>query len=260
MAPTRTAPRYPIESVDNALRLLLLLREGPPLTVQRASAELGVAPSTAHRLLAMLLHRGFVEQDPTTRAYRAGPVLTDVGLAAIQELDIRRAARPYLERLVAKLDETAHLTVLRGTSVLFIDGVESSRILRAAARVGHSLPAHATASGTVMLAELPEQEVQRLYPRDRLERITRHTITSRRALLRRLAEIHERGYALNRGESEDDVVAVAAAIRESGGALHGAITLAGPATRFDVERAARAAPRVRSAAAAVAEALRWDAG
>ena len=246
------APKYPIESVDNALRLLLLLRTTPLLTVQQVSAELRVAPSTAHRLLAMLRHRGFVEQDTGTRAYRAGPVLTEVGLSAIHELDIRRAVRPHLERLVADVHETAHLTVLRGATVLFIDGVESPRILRAAARVGHSLPAHATASGSVMLATLPEETLKELYPDERLEPLTKRTITSRRALLARLADVRERGYAVNKGESEDDLVAVAVAIRTGEGLARGAITIAGPATRFDAEAAVRAAPLVRETAVAVA--------
>ena len=250
------APKYPIESVDNALRLILALRETPLLSVQQASSELGVAPSTAHRILAMLRHRGFVEQDPDTRGYRAGPTLVEVGLSALRDLDIRRDARPDLERLVAELDETAHLTVLRGTRVLFIDGIESSRVLRAAARIGHSLPAHATASGNAMLAALPDEVLLERYPHERLEGVTKRTVTSRRSLLRRLAEIRERGYAVNDGESEDDVVAVAAAIRTREGASRGAITVAGPATRFGLEAAVRAAPAVIATAAAVGEAIR----
>ena len=256
VARSREAPKYPIESIDNALRLLLVLRGTPLLSVQQASAELGIAPSTAHRILAMLRHHGFVEQDSGTRSYRAGPVLVEVGLSALGDLDIRRDARPYLERLVAELDETAHLAVLRGTRVLFIDGVESSRVLRAAARVGHSLPAHATASGNVMLAALPDEALLQLYPHERLERMTKRTVTSRRTLLRRLAQIRERGYAVNAGESEDDVVAVAAAIGARDGASRGAITVAGPATRFGHEGAVRAAPSVRATAAAVGEVLR----
>ncbi len=249
-------PKYPVESVDNALRVLLLLRDTPVLTVQRVSAELGVAPSTAHRILAMLRHRGFVEQDPDTRAYRAGPVLTEVGLAAIQGLDIRRLARPHLERLVADLEETAHLTILRGSSVLFIDGVESPRVLRASARVGHTLPAHATAAGCAMLAALPEGSLLDLYPDERLERLTPRTITDRQALLRRLEEVRDRGYAINDGESEEGIVAVAAAIRTADGVVRGAITVAGPATRFDVRAAVRAAPAVRATASAIAGELR----
>jgi hypothetical protein len=108
-------------------------------------------------------------------------------------LDIRHAARPHLERLVSELGETAHLTVLRGTNVLFIDGVESPHILRAAARIGHSLPAHATAAGSVMLATLPEEMLIQQYPDECLEPLTKRTVTSRRALLRQLAEIRERG-------------------------------------------------------------------
>ncbi len=248
-------PKYPIESVDNVLRLLLALRERPWLSVQQASELLGVAPSTAHRLLAMLRHRGFVEQDRATRSYRAGPVLTEIGLAALQELDIRRAARPHLEQIVADVGETAHLTVLRGTTVLFIDGVESPRILRAAARIGHSLPAHATAAGNAMLACLPDETVLQLYPDERLQRLTRRTLTSRRELLRRLAGVRERGYAVNDGESEDGIVAVAAPIR-CGDTLRGAVTVAGPATRFGPEAAVGAAPAVQATAAAIGRTLR----
>ena len=248
----RAEPKYPIESVDNALRLLLLLRSAPLLSVQQASVELGVAPSTAHRLLDMLRHRGFVEQDPDTRAYRAGPVLTEVGLSAIKELDIRRAVRPHLEQLVAEIRETAHFTVLRAATVLFIDGVESPHILRAAARVGHSLPAHATAAGTVMLATLPEEMLLELYPEERLESLTKRTVTSRRALFRRLTDVRECGYSVNDGESEDDIVAVAAAMRTGEGPARGAITVAGPATRFDAAAASRAVAMVQKTATAAA--------
>lgn len=250
------APKYPIESVDNALRLLLMLRTTPSWSIQRASAELGVAPSTAHRVFAMLQHYGFVEQDSETRQYRAGPVLIELGLSALQELDIRRAARPHLERLVGELDETAHLTVLRGANVLFIDGIESSRVLRAGSRVGQSLPAHATASGKVLLAALPDESLLELYPRERLKPVTERTITSRRLLLRQLAKTRERGYAVNDGESEDDIVAVAAVIRASDGTPRGAITTAIPATRISADVVERVAPAVCATAAAVGEALR----
>ena len=79
---------------------------------------------------------------------------------------------------------------------------------------------------------------------------------SRRTLLRRLAEIRKHGYAVNDGESEEGVVAVAAAILADGGAPRGAITVAGPATRFSPEAAVRAAPAVRATVAAVGSALR----
>jgi IclR family acetate operon transcriptional repressor len=248
-------PKYAIESVDNALRLLLLLRETRSLGVQQASEALGVAPSTAHRLFAMLQHRGFAEQDPATRTYRAGPVLAELGLAALPELDIRRVARPRLERLVATLDETAHLVVLRGTSVLFIDCVEPSRILHAGSRIGQSLPAHATAGGKALLAALPEERLLELFPDQRLDAVTRRTQTSRRELLRELAHVREVGYAVNDGESEEELVAVAAVILSPDETPRGAITVAVPATRYDAAALERIVPAVRATAGDVGEAL-----
>lgn len=249
------APKYAIESVDKAVRLLLLLRERPSLGVQQAGEALGVAPSTAHRLFATLQHHGFVEQDPATRAYRSGPALTELGLAALQQLDIRRVARPELERLAAELGETVHLVVLRGASVLFIDCVEPSRVLRAGARVGERLPAHVAASGKTLLALLPEDAVLDLYPTERLQGVTDRSQTSRHALLRELARVRSQGYALNEGESEEEICAIAAAIVAHDGTAHGAITVAVPATRFDESAVERIVPALRAATAAVGELL-----
>src|SRR6266704_6869809 len=100
------APAYPIASVDNALRLLMLFRDTPRVRLSEASEHLGVAHSTAHRLMAMLAYHGFVRQEPGSRAYVAGPALVEIGLAAVRELDIRLHARPVLESLAASLRET----------------------------------------------------------------------------------------------------------------------------------------------------------
>lgn len=237
---TGTQPKYPIESVNNALRLLLLVRDSPSISVAEASRSLEVAPSTAHRLLAMLQHHDFVQRDPRTRQYRAGRVLTEIGLAALRDFDIRTVVRPLLERLVERVGETVHLTILRGSSVFFLDCVEADKVLRAGSRVGQSLPAHATAAGKVLLAQLPEEVVKELYPSERLPAVTEKTTRSRRALLRELAEIRERGYATNTGESEEYVVAVAAAIKDHGGSVRGAVTVAAPDARLP----ARDLPRI----------------
>ena len=105
-------PNYPIGSVSNALRLLLMFREDPLIRVSEASSALGVAPSTAHRLLAMLEYHGFVQQDPATRGYRAGPAVIDIGLSAVRSIDVRSHLLPYMERLCDEVDETVQLMVL----------------------------------------------------------------------------------------------------------------------------------------------------
>src|SRR4051794_3258667 len=208
------APAYPIASVDNALRLLVLFRDRPRVRLSEASEYLGVAHSTAHRLMAMLAFHGFVRQEPDSRAYVAGPVLTEIGLAAVRELDIRLHARPALEQLAAALGETVHLAVLEGDSVRYLDAVESPRALRVAARTGTTLAANCTASGKALLAELPDAEVAALFPGPAaLPRLTERSITSRSALLAELRKVRAAGCAVNAEESEEGVASVAIAVR-----------------------------------------------
>jgi DNA-binding IclR family transcriptional regulator len=246
------APRYPISSVDNALRLLLLFREHRMIRVADASESLGVVRSTAHRLLAMLQYRGFVQQDPETKAYTAGPALLDIGLSVVRQLDIRRHVRPYLERLSEELGETVHLMVLDGANALFLDSVESSRALRTSSRVGRSYPAHTTSCGKVLLAELTPARLAELYPSERLEGQTPRSLSTRKQLLRELELVRERGYATNRGESEPDIAGVGVLLRNAFGQPHAGIGVSAPLSRLseaDVPAVAAAASRIAEEAA-----------
>ena len=212
--PTGPPPAYPIASVDNALRLLMLFRDTPRVRLSEASEHLGVAHSTAHRLMAMLAYHGFVRQEPGSRAYVAGPALVEIGLAAVRELDIRLHARPVLESLAASLGETVHLAVLEGGNVRYLDAVESPRALRVASRTGSALAANCTASGKAMLAELPDAEVSAIFAgQDTLSALTGRSITSCARLLAELREVRARGCAVNVEESEEGVASVAVAVR-----------------------------------------------
>src|SRR3954447_7534116 len=103
-----------LTSVDNALWLLQLVGERQALRVAEAADLLGVARSTAHRLLTARRRRGFVMQDRPNGAYRPGPALYEIGLAAVSRIDIVRVARPVLERLRQITEETASLAALEG--------------------------------------------------------------------------------------------------------------------------------------------------
>ena len=245
------APRYPIESVDNALRLLSMLRDRRRLRVSEAARELGIAPSTAHRLLSMLQYHGFVDHDSTTRTYLRGRALVDVGLAALNRLDIRRRARGALESLARETNETVHLTVLDGRDILFVDAVESDQALRAADRTGSRLPAYATASGKALLAGLDPKGVATMLGRRRLSALTPRTITSRDELERELAATRERGYAVNRGESEEDLWAVAARIPRADGAPDASIVVSAPGSRVGDDWVERTGEAVRRAVSTI---------
>jgi DNA-binding IclR family transcriptional regulator len=146
--------------------------------------------------------------------------------------------------------------LLQGRSASFLDGVESRQAVRAAERTGFSLPAHCTAAGKALLAQLPDEEVTALYSRpEDLEPLTDRSITTLSRLRSELADVRERGWATNDGESEQGLRAIAVAIpRWSGSTHHAAITLAGPAFRLGDERLVELAEDVRAAAAAIAAA------
>ncbi len=249
-------PTYPISSVDNALRLLLLYRERRLIRVTDAAEALGVGRSTAHRLLAMLQHHGFVEQDPETRAYRAGAALSEIGLATIREDGLREHLRPFMERLRDEVNETVQLVVLQGANCLFIETVESHRPVRTSSRVGIVVPAHCLGGGKALLAELPPERLRRLYPTPEIPAATPRSITSRDELEAHLEEIRARGYSTNFGESEEEIGTVGVAVRSASGRPRAGLAVSGPLSRLnetrtdDLERIVAALQRTAAEASA----------
>lgn len=236
-------PRYPLASVDHALRIIEMLRAQPAMRLSDVARELGVANSTAHRLLSTLAHRGFIVQQQGTRRYLPGPALLDIGRSALLLSQLVARARPLVEALRDQLGETIHLAVREAASVCYVDAAESPRAVRVAARTGRRLPAHWTSTGKVLLAELDDETVRRLYGDVDLTAGTPNSITSLDTLLAELAACRERGYAWNLGESEEDVVAVAIPLREPAGTVIASIGCAAPSHRLaasDVEPVAAA--------------------
>lgn len=229
-------PTYPIESVDNALRLLLMVTERKQIRVSEAAADLGIAASTAHRLLAMLAHHGFVVQDADTKAYRAGPVLLRVGLLVTQSLEIRTLVLPFLELLRDETGETAHAAVLQGNEMLFIACAESQNALRVASRVGTLMWAHCTSIGKAWLACEDDGFVRALYRSAKLPTLTSNSLSTRDDLLEELDRVRHSGFARNIGESEVGIGSVSAAVRDEAGRPVVAVSVSVPLARTSDER------------------------
>lgn len=238
---------YGIDSVSNALRALLYLRDREQVRVSDLSAHLGVAVSTAHRLLATLRANNFVEQVPGAHTYRLSPLMGTFSHVSPDRSTLVRVARPALVRLCQKAGETANLLVLEGPSVRFIDGVETMKPLRVAPRTGDHLPAHCTAGGKAMLSLLPPEQVRVLLGR-KLSRLTGQSIGTHAALRKELAETRERGYAINLHESVVDVAGVGVPVLDRRGRCVAAVTVSGPASRIDQDTAASLSPLLRAAA------------
>lgn len=239
---------YAIDSVTNALRALLVLRDSDEVRVSELAAHLGVAASTAHRLLATLRANDFVEQVPGGRAYRLTSLLSTFAGGPPDHNTLARIGHPALVALRHDTNETSNLLVLEGPDVRFIDGVESTRTLRVAPRTGDLLPAHGTAGGKAILAALPPEQVRALIG-GRLRKMTARTVPSRSALEKELAVVRCRGYATNVDESVLDVGGVGVPVMDRFDRCVAAITVSGPSSRLNEETAPALLPYLRAAAA-----------
>jgi DNA-binding IclR family transcriptional regulator len=221
-----------LRSVAYALRLIKLLRTRADVGVTDAATHLGVAASTAHRLLATLQEHGFAEQTRTGRRYRLGSAMTTSSEAQAIEHCIE-VGRPFMEQLRDESLETVHIAVLTGSRVDFVVAVESPRQVRVSSRVGLSIPAHSSAAGKVLLAELSDEEIDELYPVEQLTGETEVGIHTRTALKRELERVRAAGYGRNIGESEDGLAALAVPVTRPGARTLCSLTLTGPVFRFD---------------------------
>jgi DNA-binding IclR family transcriptional regulator len=246
----RSAPARPyyLESVDNALRLVLLLARRGSVSVSDAARELGLAPSTTHRLLSTMRYRGFAVQS-ADRTYQPGPAMADLWNAHSSSQALLAVALPHLRWLQQQLDETCHLVVRHGREVRFLASVEAEQPLRVTARTGTVLPAHLTSGGKVLLGDLPAAEFDRLYPSSGVPALGLGP-DELPAVKRDLNATRKRKYGLNRGESERGIVAVGMPVH-SGGRAVAAISVSVPSVRYSPARLREMLPVIRAAAAAI---------
>lgn len=241
----KNPPAYGVTSVDHALRLAVILQVEGPLTVAAAAERLGVARSTAHRLLSTLVYRDFAVQDDD-RSYRAGPVLEVAATAHSGIGAIRAAALGPMRTLVDTLNETVNLSIRTGRTIRFIASVESTQTLRVGSREGMVLPAHHSTGGLVMLAALTDEQLAALYADEEVDLVK---------LRRELRAVRRSGIAINRERTERGLIACGHAITNSQGDTVAAVSVSMPSARYSPARVERITPALRTAAQQISAAL-----
>jgi len=251
-----TEDRYAIRSVDRALDILecVATRNGE-LGVDQIAAATDLPKSTAFRVLATLVGRRLLERDAQSQTYRLGMLALVIGARAMGDLDLRRAARPHLEHLMAGTGETVHLSILSDDSALCIDKIDASRSMRMASFVGFLDPLHCSGVGKALLAFQDEPVRDQLMARMRFEPHTPHTVTDPAALARQIAEIRQRGYAIDDEEIEEGLRCVAAPIRDHSGAVIAAVSISGPTTRVTMASLGELAAAVEDCARSISRDL-----
>lgn len=239
-------PTYMVGSVDRALRLIQMLRDHGELRLRTAARDLGVAESTVHRLMSMLVFHGFAVQDDS-KAYLPGMALGvgPVGLSWTRQL--RDIAIPHLELLSNRTGETANLVVRVGTKIHFLWSQEGNKTLRIVSRMGAVLPASTSAGGKALLADLPEEALHRLYQgKGALAVGDALSDADLGALLRELRASRRNGFTTTNQQTEKGVTAVAVPLRDSTGRAISAMSISAPSTRFADLLAADSMTLIRS--------------
>ena len=226
--------RYNIRVLDRTFRMLSLLSDGKPRSLQQLSREIELSPSTTYRQLSTLVYYRYVERDDLTNQYRLGLACLELARSYNEGNDLRRTALPELERVRDETRETVHLAILDQMEIVYIEKLQGLYAIGLmGSRVGGRAPAHCTGVGKVLLAYQPPEFIKHYLSGRRLQRYTGSTITSMRGLCTEFERIRGQGYALDHGEHELQVRCVAAPIFGLHGEVVAGLSISGPADRME---------------------------
>lgn len=224
-----------VQSVDRAVTVLEILGRDGAVGVSELARRMDIHKSTVSRLLATLERRGIVEQQADGVQYGLGVGLVRLARTVTEDLDVVALARPVAEELSRATGETVNLSLLQDGEVVNVDEINLSDSVLSVTWLGRHTTLHNTANGKVFLAHLDEAEVDRVLGAE-LEASTEHTVTDPAELRRQLEEIRRSGHAWQYEELEAGLSAVAAPVRDAGGAILATISVAGPSFRMSTDR------------------------
>ena len=204
------------------------------------------------KLINALKVQGYVVQDKLTGRYHLGAEAVQLGLTALSRLEIRRIAHPNLEALSSESGETVFLGIALDNHAIYIDKVVSAQPVRMDAPLGVNRPYNCTAVGKVLLADMPDEEFERLAADGAFEQRTERSITEADALRAEIEQARVQGWARDDEEYISGVGCVAALVRDHQGQVIAALTVSGPAARIG-EKLDRLIVQVKARAVAISE-------
>lgn len=222
------------DSVQSVRRALQLLNSFTPERTQWSVGDLsrttGLHKSVVARLMTTMASEGFLVQDEGNKAYTIGPQVFAIGSVYEPRLFLDRVARPVMQDLAMSCGQTCALGIVSGQQFMYVIVVENPRAMtfRITVEAGRRRPYHAAAVGKMLLANMPEEQAERILDGGPLTKLTPFTIDSSDALRAELAEIRRTGVAFSDQESVPGVGAVAAGIRNANGYCVAALSVVFP--------------------------------
>ena len=229
--------KNPIQSAERIFEILEYLAEHGVCSLTEIGTALSLSKSTTHRLLHSLCMMGYVTKDSFSGRYTLTFKILEIAGHVLDRIDVLAVAHRYIDRLMKQVHETVHFVQREGNHIVYVDKVESdASSIRMVSRIGLRMPMYCTGVGKAMLAQMTEREVREIWESTPIEKCTENTITDLDVLLRELAEIRLRGYAIDNEENEIGVRCIAACVQDYTGRADAAFSISAPAARMPDER------------------------
>ncbi|MEU6521480.1 IclR family transcriptional regulator C-terminal domain-containing protein [Streptomyces sp. NPDC046924] len=227
-----------VQSLERGLAVIRAFDgEHRELTLSDVARICDLTRAAARRFLLTLADLGYVTTDG--RLFRLTPRVLELGYAYLAGSSLPDIAEPHLEELVAEVRESSSLCVLDGDDIVYVSRVPTTRIMTATITVGTRFPAHVTSVGRVLLAHLPDEQLDRHLARCELLPLTPRTIVSPPQLRAELQRVRKQGYAIMDQELEVGLRTVAAPVRDGDGTVVAAVNIPVHASRNSVDSVRR---------------------
>lgn len=219
--------KYKLQILSRAISVLFAFSaKEPRLSLDELAAKSGLNKTSLLRILRTLEIERFLMRSGDH--YRLGSRVLELGNVYLSTLSVHGVAQPFMSNLAESCNQTISLAILDAFEVVYIGIEQAQREVGIQGNIGARHPAHATALGKVMLAALSDKDLKQLLEGRELKRLTHRTIVSPQALLERLAQVREQGYAVDDEERGIGIRCVAAPIYNHQGKAVAALSLAGP--------------------------------
>jgi DNA-binding IclR family transcriptional regulator len=226
--------RSSIQVIDRMMSLLgALSRHGSPVNLKQLATETRLHPSTAHRILSVMVGSRLVDRiEPGT--YRLGIRLLELGSLVKSRISVRQEALPHMQSLQQELGETINLSVRHDDEVVYVERTSGNNsMMRVVQIIGARAPLHITAVGKIFLAEDGPEKCAEYARRTGLPRYTDNTLTDADALARELEKVRRQGYASDNEEAEKGVSCIGAGIYNDEGRLVAGLSVSAPSDRLN---------------------------
>lgn len=245
-----------VQSLDRGLAVIRCFSaDTPRLTISEVARETGLTRAAARRFLLTLQALGYVGSDG--RQFFLTPRVLRLGYAYLSSLSVADVAQTHLEQLADVVHESCSASVLDGFDIVYVARAATKRIMTISLSVGTRLPAHPTSMGRVLLAALPDGQIDAYLASVPLAKLTDRTIVDRDALRAELEKTRARGWCMVDQELEDGVRSVAVPVHDDAGRVVAAVNTSAHAARVPLSRLQRHfLPRLRECASAIDAELR----